>query len=323
MRFNTRPKRLPHTILFPFQPASVAYVSANPRGRKEHDCRGVSGLARRGGTCPPSSRKPTILTIFLCAFASTALAAAIASAQNPEQLKAQGYVNDFANVLSQSARDQLTALCSEVEQKTQAQIAVVTVKSLGGRPIEQYSIDLATHLGVGPKKSDRGVMILLAVDDHKYRFEVGYGLEGILPDGKVGGFGREAVPFLRENNYDAALLLVTRRVADVIAADRGVNLSSSPPSEARPSEPGLPRSIEFIIFVVVLIAFVSLLQGLRSLRYGMTGRGRGGGYWIGPIGGWGGGGFGGSGWGGGSSGGGGFGGFGGGSFGGGGASGSW
>src|SRR5580658_3588555 len=150
--------------------------------------------------------------------------------QSLEQLTPQGYVNDFANVLSQSARDQLTALCTEVDQKAAAQIAVVTVKSLEGRAIEDYSIDLATRWGVGPKQKDRGLMILLAVDDHKDRFEVGYGLEGILPDGKVGSFEREAVPLLRAGNYDGAVLLMTRRAADVIAADRGVTLSGSSPA---------------------------------------------------------------------------------------------
>jgi uncharacterized protein len=61
---------------------------------------------------------------------------------------------DLAGVLSQSAKDQLTALCTDVDQKAQAQIAVVTVRSLDGRPIEDYSVDLATHLGIGPKKSE-------------------------------------------------------------------------------------------------------------------------------------------------------------------------
>ncbi len=132
-------------------------------------------------------------------------------------LKVKNYVSDFANVLSPAARDQLNALAAEVDRKADAQIAAVTVKTLDGKPIEDYSIDLATRLGVGPKASNRGVLILLSVDDHQYRIEVGYGLEGILPDGRVGGFGREAVPYLRENNYDAALQLMTRRVADVIA----------------------------------------------------------------------------------------------------------
>jgi len=231
---------------------------------------------------------------------------------------------DTAGVLSQSARDQLTTLCAEVDQKTQAQIAVVTVKSLDGRSIEDYSVDLATRLGIGPKKSDRGVLILVATDDHKYWTSVGYGLEPILPDGKVGTFGREAVPYFRDNNYDAALLLLTRRVADVIAADRGIQLTGAlppaPPQNQGRTGPGQIIGLLFAIFIFFLF--------LRGMGGGGTGRGSG--WWIWPLigasmsrgRGWSGGGFGG-GFGGGGGGGGGFGGFGGGGFGGGGAGGGW
>jgi uncharacterized protein len=254
--------------------------------------------------------------ILLCGLVSLP---ASARAQNPGELKQQGYVNDFANVLSQSGRDQLTALCTEVDQKAQAQIAIVTIKSLGGQPIEDYSIDLATRWGIGPKQKDRGVLILLAVDDHQYRVEVGYGLEGILPDGKVGGFGREAVPYLRDNDYDAALLLITRRVADVIAADRGITLSGSTPA-APEKERNFPHIPLFLVILIIYFIYYAI-RGARSAGPGSR-YSRRGGWWIGPMigggmgGGWGGGGFGGGG-------GGGFGGFGGGSFGGGGASGSW
>jgi len=271
-------------------------------------------------------------------FALLLAAAAPLAAQTPQEIKPTGYVLDYAGVLSPAARDSLTSLCANVDKLAQAQIAVVTVKSLGGQPIEDDSIDLATRLGVGPKASDRGVMILLAVDDRQYRIEVGYGLEGILPDGKVGGFGREAVPFLRDKNYDAALLLLTRRVADTIAADRGVTLpptSNVPPPQPESEQPvghGIPGGwISLIVFAIFfgglfVVPFIASLLG-RSGRSGWDGRGnrggRGSGWYGGPF-------IGGSGWGGmsgggfgGSAGGGGFGGFGGGSFGGGGASGSW
>jgi uncharacterized protein len=239
-----------------------------------------------------------------------------AQAQAPEQLKVKAYVSDFANVLSPGAREQINALCAELDQKAQAQIAVVMVKTLDGRSIEEYSIDLATRLGVGPKQSSRGVLILVAVNEHQYRIEVGYGLEAILPDGKTGAIGREAVSYLRQNNYNAALLLMTRRVADVIAADRGVKLTgAAPPTPAETT--GWSFGQIFLLLFVIFIVYSFLRRpggrgGSGFNRYG------GGGWWIGPtMGGWGGG------FGGGGGGGGGFGGFGGGSFGGGGASGSW
>jgi uncharacterized protein len=158
------------------------------------------------------------------------LVALDADAQN--DLKPHVYVNDFAEVLTSATKDQLTSLCAEVDHNAHAQIVVTTVKSLDGRSIDDFLIDLATQQGIGPNQSERGVLILLVVDDRMYRFEVGNGLQAILPDGKTAAFGYEAMPFLRQANYDAALLLMTRRVADVIARDRGITLvtpSSTPP----------------------------------------------------------------------------------------------
>jgi uncharacterized protein len=245
------------------------------------------------------------------------------SAQKLKDLKPQGYVNDFANVLSAPTKQKLTALCAEVDSKAGAQIAVVTVSSLEGEEIEQYSVDLATRWGVGPKDKSRGVMILFAPTEHKYRFEVGYGLEEILPDGKVGGFGREAVPLLRQNNYDGAVLLMTQRVAAVIAADKNITLDAlsgvAPPPRRRSNDTSSGSGITFqeIIFGIFLLIFLFRLLFGHS-NYGRRG---GGGWWIGPMIG---GSMGGGSWGGGGgSGGGGFGGFGGGGFGGGGASGGW
>jgi uncharacterized protein len=264
----------------------------------------------------PSGILPLCVALLLLALSAHAQ-------QGLPKTKPTGYVNDFAGVLSRSARAQLEALCAEVDQKAHAQIAVVTVKSLDGKPVEDYAIALATQWGVGPKQSDRGVLILVAPQDRKYWTTVGYGLEPILPDGKVGGFGREAVPYLHDGNYDAALLLITRRIADVIAQDRGVTLSGSAPPSPRPvyhHKQNGPGTVGIILFLIFIFLFISSL-----FRRGGGRRGGGGGWWVGPmIGGMmgGGGGFGGGGFGGGA-GGGGFGGFGGGSFGGGGAGGSW
>jgi uncharacterized protein len=256
-----------------------------------------------------------------------------ARAEQVKSLKPQGYVNDFAGVLSGAAKEKLTALCAEVEQKTKAQIAIVTVSSLEGEPIEQYSIDLATAWGIGPKQKATGVLILYAPNDRRYRVEVGYGLEGILPDGKVGGFGRETVPLLRQNDYSGAVLLVTERIAQVIAADQKVtldSLSGAPSPASEPDHSLFPMSSIVWLLIFIIFIYSPALGFILNLFFGgWIGPRRGGGSWGGGPryggGGWYGGGWsggGGSSWGGGG-GGGGFGGFGGGSFGGGGASGSW
>src|ERR1700729_2619656 len=122
--------------------------------------------------------------IFLIFFATAPFASRAQSApQLPD--KPLGYVSDFSNVLSPEAKAQLTALCTEVDQKAHAQIAVVTVPTTGDQSIFDYSYALATKWGVGPKQLSRGILILYATNDHKYWTQVGYVLEGILPDGKV------------------------------------------------------------------------------------------------------------------------------------------
>lgn len=246
----------------------------------------------------------------------------LASAEPISSLKPTDCVNDFAGVLSASTITQLKEMCRQVLDKAQASVVVVTIKSTDGQDIFDYAVDLYQKWGIGFKGKDRGVLIILAVQDRKYYINVGYGLEPILPDGKVGGFGREAVPYLKNNDYDGAVSLLTSRVIDVIAKDAGVQITTSQPRRIEPLTSS-PRERELspgaIIAIIVVIIIVLAVPPLRRLLFYMFLFGGGGGGYRGG-GGWSGGGFGGGGFGGG---GGGFGGFGGGSTGGGGAGGSW
>src|SRR5208337_2538206 len=153
-------------------------------------------------------------------------------AEQWQKLNVEGYVNDFAGVLNPTTVDGLTQLCTEVDQKAKAQIAVVTIKTLEGDPVEDFANHLFKKWGVGAKGTDHGVMVLLATDDHKYWTEVGYGLEPILPDGKVGGFGRSMVPLLRQDNYNSAVMQMMSQIAEVIAQDSHVSLDSLAGSHA-------------------------------------------------------------------------------------------
>ncbi len=278
-----------------------------------------------------SVRTISVSTIFI----STIFALSILwSAGSPPRIAAEpiaslhptNYVNDFAGVLDSATQSRLNALCQQVEQNASAQIAVVTVKSVDGQDVVSYAVALYQKWGIGTKGKDRGVLILLATGDHKYWITVGYGLEAILPDGKVGGFGREAVPLLHSGDFGAAVTLLTTRVAAVIAADAGVTLDDLPRRSA-PRERPAPNVGALIFLILLGASFVILvLQAifrgggrgggsgwfstlLWALLFSNMGGGRGGGGGFGGFGGGGGGG--------------GFGGFGGGSTGGGGAGGSW
>jgi uncharacterized protein len=234
--------------------------------------------------------------------------------------KPTDYVSDFAHVLSSQAVAQLDSICSQLDHsQANSQIAIVTVETLNGDDAADYANQLEDKWKIGKKGSDKGVLVLLAVNDHKYRIDVGYGLEGILNDAKVGDIGREMVPYLRAKDYDSAVTLAVGQVAQVIATDAGVSLENQPPP---PRERVVHRSSAFgklilLIFLLIFFGGGSLFRmflgyGLLSSIFGGYGRG------------WGSGGYGGGGWGGGGGGGGGgFGGFGGGGFGGGGAGGSW
>lgn len=233
-----------------------------------------------------------------------ALVPSHARAESVSQLKYSNYVNDFAHVLSPENVSHLDDICLQLDQKAHAQVAVVTVNTTDGKDIFDYSVALYQAWGIGNKATNRGALILFAIKDRKYWTTVGYGLEPILPDGKVGGFGREAVPLLKQNDYDGAIKLVTLRVANVIAEDANIQLTGASQAQLPRDQPPVAPPI----VTIILIMFILFATPLRRVLF----------WWLLASGGprWGGGGFGGGG-------GGGFGGFGGGSTGGGGAGGGW
>ena len=205
------------------------------------------------------------------------------SAEPVSQLRPTDYVNDFAHVLDQTTIAQLDNICQQLDQKAHAQIAVVTINSLDGADIESYAVALYKQWGIGSKATDHGVLILLAVQDHKYRIEVGYGLEPILTDGKVGGFGREAVPLLRQNDYNGAVSLMTSRVADVIAQDAGIELTGDRPQftiapRARPRRGLSGKQLLILGVILLIIMFTPLRSVLFWILLSGLGGGGGGGY---------------------------------------------
>lgn len=212
-------------------------------------------------------------------FAFAVLALGLLHAEQVRQLKPNGFVNDFANVIDAESNRQIQYLCTQVDHRAQAQIAVVTVESLEGSTVDTFARQLFRQWGIGPKSNNRGVLILLAIRDHKYRIEVGKGLESVITDRKAAGFGREAVPFLKEFKYGRALQTITRRVTDAIATDAQISIGDAPAPTPAPaasyqssssSDTGMAGVIGGFL-VVLLIVGVILWIAVAASRGGYSG----------------------------------------------------
>jgi uncharacterized protein len=215
--------------------------------------------------------------------------------------KPDGYVTDRAGLLSPGARQELESTLRSFEDQTSNQVIVATFPSLDGESLEDVSMRMAEKWKPGQQGKDNGAILLIFKNDRKMRIEVGYGLEGVLPDALAGQIIRnEVAPRFRQGNYSAGILAGVRAI---MAATKG---------EYKPK----PREGNTYakLFVLLMILFgMQFLARNSSREIGRRG-GRYGGFYVPPMGGYrrGGGGFGGGGFSGGGGG-----------FGGGGASGSW
>jgi uncharacterized protein len=248
--------------------------------------------------------------LFVCVLAS-------AWAVDWKALKPEGYVSDFARVIDAQSKQALEQYAGRVEQATGVQMALVTIRTLEGEPVEDVANTIFRAWGVGHKGKNDGIMLLLSVGDRRSRLEVGYELEPILPDGFAGSILRDMRPALRQGQYGDAMMAAAQTIGTKVAQAKNVSLDAELPRRVRPSHNSIPWPL--------------LLGGLFLLIWLMRSGGRrggGGGFWTGLLlgnlmsrsgyGGRGSGGFGGF-----DSGDGGFGGFGGGDSGGGGASSDW
>jgi uncharacterized protein len=177
-----------------------------------------------------------------------------------------GFVNDFAGVLDADSRAELDRLIRETERATSAEIAVVTVSSLDGMSVEEYANRLFQEWGLGKKADDNGVLILVATAERKMRIEVGYGLEGVLPDGLAGEIIRtDFLPEFRRGQYSAGVLKGTRRVTDIVQRNQPLT-----PDERRAlvdaarsgGSGGRPAALVMVPFLGGFIAFGAFVAGL-------------------------------------------------------------
>src|SRR4029077_2301167 len=153
-----------------------------------------------------------------------ALTLAPAFAVDWKALKPQGYVSDFAGVVDAQSKAELENYATRVQQQTGAEMALVTIKSLEGEPIEDVANTIFRAWGIGKKGKDEGILLLLSVGDRRDRLEVGYGLEPLLPDGFDGEILRAMRPALRQTQYGEALRAAPATIGSRIAKAKGVTL---------------------------------------------------------------------------------------------------
>ncbi len=222
------------------------------------------------------------------------LCAALAAAAEPSIPAPRGFVTDDAGAMGEWAAKTET-LCREIEQKTTAEVAVLTVRRIAPLTPQQYAQDVFDRWKIGKKGKDNGVLVLVAVDDRKMWIATGYGVEGVLPDGKVGEIrDRIMVPAFRQGQFGEGIYLGVAAVGQVLGAGTGG------PVEKKRRSAGVPVSLLLVLLMLGFLVVRSLFAGPYSAY-----RRGGGGWYPGGFGGGGFGGFGGGGFGGGSSGGGG------------------
>ena len=223
----------------------------------------------------------------------------------PLPSKPPQHVVDLANIIDTDAENRLNAYLLELEQKTTAQVVILTILSLEGESLEDFSISTAhDKWKIGQKNKDNGVLIVIALQDKRYRFEIGYGLEGILPDSLVGSIGRKfLVPYFQKGDYSTGIYSATLAAVNKIALDNGVQITGMPKldtsgySKGKGKGSSLVQSIVALLFLFgAIILFIKnprlflLLLLASSLGGGRRGGWSGGGGFGGGGGGFGGGG---------------------------------
>lgn len=142
------------------------------------------------------------------------------------------YVNDYANLIDTDVENYIINTNNSLYTKTGAQIVVVTVQNLDGQAIEEYATELFRKFGIGDKTKNNGILMLLALDEREFRIEVGYGLEGCLPDGKTGRIQDEyIIPYLRQNNWNDGIKNGYNAILEVVKDEYNIEIDSESPQK--------------------------------------------------------------------------------------------
>ncbi|MFA4857807.1 MAG: TPM domain-containing protein, partial [Candidatus Margulisiibacteriota bacterium] len=184
---------------------------------------------------------------------------------------ASGWVNDFAGVLSPAEKSSLNSIAQSLKDKTGAEMAIAIVKTASPLDPKLYTVKLLEKWGIGQKGKDNGVLVLLAADEHRIEIEVGYGLEGVLPDALCGQIlDQYAIPYFKQGQFGQGLLETARALSAVIAKEAMPQKTVSP-SAAESSTESPDLSYIFLAVVVVLIIFAIIFRKAGSMFWGIFG----------------------------------------------------
>jgi uncharacterized protein len=175
-----------------------------------------------------------------------------------------GRVNDYAGMLSPEAASRLEQKLAGFERDQSTQIVVLTIPSLQGDDIDQFTIRVADLWKIGQKGSDNGVLLVLARDERKVRIEVGMGLQGVLPDITAGRIIRDVMrPHLKSGNFERG---ISAGVDGIIAATKGEFKATPGERKSRPHQSGSSRLLTFLLFTgVAAVALGSVSRYLGGL----------------------------------------------------------
>lgn len=156
-----------------------------------------------------------------------------AAASDIPEATSDFYVNDFANILSQSTKDYIIEANKDLNAKTGAQIVVTTIDTLNGEDIETYATEMFRSYGIGDSEKNNGVLFLIVSGDRKLRIEVGYGLEGAINDAKAGRIlDTYVIPYLQNDEWDKGILNGFQAIAEETAAEYAVKIAADTPEGA-------------------------------------------------------------------------------------------
>ncbi len=174
------------------------------------------------------------------------------------------YVNDFANILSDETESYIIKQSNAMYHVDGTQIVVVTVPSLDGEILEEFSLDLARSFGIGDDEADNGLLLLLALEERMFRVEVGYGLEGVLNDAKTGRFQDDyMIPYFKDDKWDEGIINGYNAFFEEIVLKNNLEIDYDVPigNNENPSENVENANVYLVIIFAVIAGFVGSKLG--------------------------------------------------------------